>query len=117
MTSSALLTLRDTSLVYRAMRVLTPQEKAVVCYRFGLRDGYSRTLQEVGSILKISRERVRQVENQAKRRLRRVFSGMRTIRSLPKSPGLHGHTARDRTPGTALSRALSSNGTKTLVGQ
>jgi len=107
----------STSLVYRAMRVLTPQEKAVVCYRFGLRDGYSRTLQEVGSILKISRERVRQVENQAKRRLRRVFSGMRTIRSLPKSPGLHGHTARDRTPGTALSRALSSNGTKTLVGQ
>jgi RNA polymerase primary sigma factor len=105
------------SLVSRAMRELTPQEKAVVCYRFGLRDGYSRTLQEVGSILKISRERVRQVENQAKRRLRRVFSGMRTIRSLPKSPGLHGHTARDGTPGTAPSRALSSNGTKTLVGQ
>ena len=86
------------SLVSWAMRELTTQEKAVVCYRFGLLDGYSRTLKEVGLILKISRERVRQVENQAKRRLRRIFSSMRTIRSSPKSPDLNRPTSRDRTP-------------------
>ena len=86
------------TLVCRAMRELTPQEKAVISYRFGLLDGRSRTLMQVGLILKISRERVRQVENQAKRRLRRIFCGMRSIRSLPKSPRLPDHTSQDRTP-------------------
>jgi RNA polymerase primary sigma factor len=77
----------DTSIVTKAMRELTQQEKQVVCYRFGLRDGASRTLKEVGLIMKISRERVRQIENQAKRRLRRIFVSKRAIQSPPKPPG------------------------------
>ncbi len=81
----------DTTLVSRAMRELSEQEKAVVCYRFGLHDGYSRTLKEVGLIMKISRERVRQVECQAKRRLRRIFNGMRAIQSAPREPAAIEH--------------------------
>ena len=69
----------NSSLVSEAMGQLTAQEKQVVCYRFGLRDGTSRTLKEVGQIMHISRERVRQIENQAKRRLRRIFAAKRAI--------------------------------------
>jgi len=75
----------DSDLVALAMRELTDQEKRVVCYRFGLHDGLARTLKEVGGILKISRERVRQIECQAKRRMRKVFSTHRSIRSAPKT--------------------------------
>jgi RNA polymerase primary sigma factor len=75
------------SLVATAMRALTAQEKAVVCYRFGLADDAPRTLKEVGKLMKISRERVRQIENQAKRRLRKVFAERRSIASPLKPPG------------------------------
>lgn len=71
----------DSDIVTEAMRELTLQERAVVCYRFGLCDGMSRTLKEVGEIMKISRERVRQIENQAKRRLRKAFASRRSIQS------------------------------------
>jgi len=77
----------DSDLVTLAMSELTDQEKQVVCHRFGLHDGISRTLKEVGEIMKISRERVRQIENQAKRRIRKVFSVRRAIQSPPKRQG------------------------------
>ena len=64
----------------------TTQEKQVVCHRFGLQDGRSRTLKQVGEIMKISRERVRQIENQAKRRIRKIFNCKRAIQSAPKHP-------------------------------
>jgi RNA polymerase primary sigma factor len=81
-----LLQREDSSLVSQAMRELTDQEKQVVCFRFGLHDGASRTLKEVGRIMRLSRERVRQIENQAKRRMRRVFSSKRAISSAAKHP-------------------------------
>ena len=49
---------------------LTPREQAVLDLRFGLRDGYSRTLEEVGEQLRLSRERVRQLQSSALRKLR-----------------------------------------------
>jgi RNA polymerase primary sigma factor len=86
----------DSSLVSQAMLELTHQEKEVVCHRFGLHDGKSRTLKEVGAIMKISRERVRQIENQAKRRMRRVFASRRAIQSSPKQPSSAGRPRRGR---------------------
>jgi len=74
----------DSDLVSEAMCELTDQEKEVVCQRFGLHDGQSRTLKQVGEIMKISRERVRQIENQAKRRIRKIFNNRRSIQSPPK---------------------------------
>ena len=44
---------------------LTERERAVLDYRFGLTDGYSRTLEEVGKQFNVTRERIRQIEAQA----------------------------------------------------
>ncbi|MDA0323481.1 MAG: RNA polymerase sigma factor RpoD [Verrucomicrobia bacterium] len=49
---------------------LTPREQAVLDLRFGLRDGYSRTLEEVGKQFSVTRERIRQIEAKALRKLR-----------------------------------------------
>lgn len=49
---------------------LTPRERKVVSLRFGLEDGVSRTLDEVGKFLNLSGERIRQIESKALRVLR-----------------------------------------------
>ncbi|MDP6847350.1 MAG: RNA polymerase sigma factor RpoD [Kiritimatiellia bacterium] len=52
------------------LTTLTDREKAVLDYRFGLTDGYSRTLEEVGKEFAVTRERIRQIEAKALRKLR-----------------------------------------------
>ena len=47
-----------------------PREREVVDYRFGLSDGCVRTLEEVGRYFNVTRERVRQIEAKALRKLR-----------------------------------------------
>ncbi|TKJ28567.1 MAG: RNA polymerase subunit sigma-70 [Chloroflexi bacterium B3_Chlor] len=49
---------------------LSPRERGVLELRFGLKDGESRTLEEVGRIFGVTRERVRQIEAKALRKLR-----------------------------------------------
>ncbi len=49
---------------------LTDREKKVLMLRFGLKDGRSRTLEEVGKEFKVTRERIRQIEAKALRKLR-----------------------------------------------
>ena len=58
--------------LHRALSVLTPRERAVITLRYGIGDGRSRTLLEVGKELGISRERVRQLEVVALMKLRSV---------------------------------------------
>ena len=52
------------------LNTLTDREQKVVDYRFGLTDGYSRTLEEVGRLFNVTRERIRQIEAKALRKLR-----------------------------------------------
>jgi RNA polymerase primary sigma factor len=52
------------------MRVLSPREHEVVSLRYGLADGRSRTLAEVGEALSVTRERIRQIETRALQKLR-----------------------------------------------
>ncbi len=52
------------------MKTLTPREAKVLKLRFGLEDGKSRTLEEVGKEFKVTRERIRQIEAKALRKLR-----------------------------------------------
>ncbi len=49
---------------------LTPREEKVLRLRFGLEDGRSRTLEEVGAVFDVTRERIRQIEAKALRKLR-----------------------------------------------
>ena len=52
------------------LSTLTPREKKVLQLRFGLEDGRSRTLEEVGQVFNVTRERIRQIEAKALRKLR-----------------------------------------------
>ena len=49
---------------------MTPRERDVLRLRFGLEDGKARTLEEVGQKFKVTRERIRQIEAKALRKLR-----------------------------------------------
>lgn len=52
------------------LQTLTPREEKVLRLRFGLEDGRSRTLEEVGKEFNVTRERIRQIEAKALRKLR-----------------------------------------------
>ena len=52
------------------LKTLTPREEAVIRLRFGLHDGRCHTLEEVGSEFNVTRERIRQIEAKALRKLR-----------------------------------------------
>jgi RNA polymerase primary sigma factor len=52
------------------LETLTPREKEVLRLRFGLDDGKARTLEEVGQRFRVTRERIRQIEAKALRKLR-----------------------------------------------
>lgn len=50
---------------------LTDREKLVLSYRFGFEDGQIHTLEDVGQVIGVTRERIRQIENRAIKRLRK----------------------------------------------
>ncbi len=52
------------------LKTLTPREEAVIRLRFGLKDGRCHTLEEVGTEFEVTRERIRQIEAKALRKLR-----------------------------------------------
>jgi len=64
------LTEKEKAKLSEAIQILTPMERDVVKLRFGLDDGYERTLEEVAHIFETTRERVRQIEAKALKKLR-----------------------------------------------
>jgi RNA polymerase primary sigma factor len=52
------------------LRTLSPREESIIKMRFGLEDGTQRTLEEVGESFQVTRERIRQIEAKALRKLR-----------------------------------------------
>src|SRR5262249_35987621 len=54
----------------RILKTLTPREEQILRMRFGMDDGTEQTLEEVGRAFNVTRERIRQIESKALRRLR-----------------------------------------------
>ena len=52
------------------LRTLSPREESIIKMRFGLEDGSERTLEEVGQNFRLTRERIRQIEAKALRKMR-----------------------------------------------
>ena len=80
--------------LFDVMDTLTPREKKVLELRFGLTDGRTRTLEEVGREFGVTRERIRQIEAKALRKLRHQpqqeaerFSQLSTTYLIEESPG------------------------------
>lgn len=57
-------------IVETVLNSLSPREKDILKWRFGLMDGRPKTMEEVGQMYKLTRERIRQIENKALRKLR-----------------------------------------------
>jgi len=60
-----------------ALTVLPPRERYIIERRFGMKDGTELTLEAVSRILKLSKERVRQLEREALMKLRIALEGLR----------------------------------------
>jgi RNA polymerase primary sigma factor len=56
--------------VAKALTTLTPKEQDIIRLRFGIGDDVPRTLEEIGKRYELTRERIRQIEMKALRRLR-----------------------------------------------
>ncbi len=68
----------------RILKQLSPREEMVLKMRFGLGDGFERTLEEVGQSFSVTRERIRQIEAKALRKLRHP-SRARRLKSFVQS--------------------------------
>jgi RNA polymerase nonessential primary-like sigma factor len=64
-------------IIKKALRQLPPRERYIIERRFGMKDGSELTLEAVSRILKLSKERVRQLEREALMKLRLHLDGVR----------------------------------------
>jgi len=69
------------------LTTLTDREREVLEQRFGLKDGYSRTLEEVGRQFQVTRERIRQIEAKALRKMRHP-TRIRKLEGFIEMPGM-----------------------------
>jgi RNA polymerase primary sigma factor len=67
--------------IEEAMQTLNYREREILRLRYGLTDGYAYTLEEVGKIFCVTRERVRQIETKAVRKLQQPYRA-RTLQSF-----------------------------------
>ncbi len=65
------------------LRTLTRREEKVIKMRFGLEDGSEHTLEEVGQCFAVTRERIRQIEAKAPRKLRHPQHAVRREWEVP----------------------------------
>jgi RNA polymerase primary sigma factor len=84
--------------IEQVLKTLTYREREIIKLRYGIGDGYTYTLEEVGRIFKVTRERVRQVEAKAIRKLQHPVRA-RKLTGFVETP------RGSRTPAPAGSKA------------
>ncbi len=81
------------------LKTLTYREREIIRLRYGLGDGYTYTLEEVGRIFKVTRERVRQIEAKAVRKLQNPVRSQTLEGFVPEFPLLDSRIeGQDETP-------------------
>ena len=70
-------------LIAEVLKTLSPREEKIVQMRFGIRDGSEHTLEEIGQRFSLTRERIRQIEVKALRKLRHPSRSRRLRLFLP----------------------------------
>ena len=68
------------------MTDLSYREREIIRLRYGLADGYAYTLEEVGKIFSVTRERVRQIESKAVRKLQQPYRARALVGFLDGVP-------------------------------
>src|SRR5262249_26106189 len=68
--ASAVIDINFKEMTAEVLNTLTPREERIIKMRFGMEDGTEHTLEEVGQVFGVTRERIRQIEVKALRKLR-----------------------------------------------
>ena len=76
--------------IEHVLKSLTYREREIIKLRYGIGDGYTYTLEEVGRIFKVTRERVRQVEAKAIRKLQHPVRARKLAGFVDKSLEMQG---------------------------
>jgi RNA polymerase primary sigma factor len=69
----------NADMVRNVINILDPREMTILRYRFGLDGGGEKTLEEVGEKFGVTRERIRQIQNVALRKLRRKIEKLDAV--------------------------------------
>ena len=99
--SDAVINLNLREQTAQVLKTLTPREEKIIKMRFGLEDGSEHTLEEVGQNFAVTRERIRQIEAKALRKLRHPSRSHRLraflengTRGVLRQPGCHSKAMR-----------------------
>jgi RNA polymerase primary sigma factor len=87
--------MRDEVLALLKNSTLNDREKNILLYRYGFIDGIPHTLEYVGQIYKITRERVRQIEGKALKKLHRKAAGLKEYIDIPDDKDNHNESHYD----------------------
>jgi RNA polymerase primary sigma factor len=87
--------------IEQVLKTLTYREREIIKLRYGIGDGYTYTLEEVGRIFKVTRERVRQVEAKAIRKLQHPVRARKLTGFVETPGGARGTTQRAARSGDA----------------
>jgi RNA polymerase primary sigma factor len=99
--SEAVINLNLREQTAEVLKTLSPREEKIIKMRFGLQDGSEHTLEEVGQAFAVTRERIRQIEAKALRKLRHPSRSHRLRVFLERSPaGLARLSGSARHPGS-----------------
>jgi RNA polymerase primary sigma factor len=69
-----------TGMLHEMIKTLDPREATILRYRFGLDGGSEKTLEEVGEKFGVTRERVRQIQNIALNKLRKMIEKLESVK-------------------------------------